>query len=180
MANDTPQGEVLKGNITVDILAEALRRVADPTVNERLRLQERPDVKQLRRVECQSPSGGRFVAVIADSKTFTDYGRVIALEDYKYPHSDEAEFAGLPTHKAAIFQWGRGANVLLTGQNNIKLPQLTREAKQHLAMSTYIRDLKEYVGNQFQPHIQVADPITSSVVIPTEADLGTKSEPKKK
>lgn len=163
MAAENPP--VPAGNITVDVLAEALRRVADPSVNERIKLQERPDVKHLRRVPCQSPSGARFTAVIADSKTFTDFGRVISLEDYQYPHSEEIEYANLPCHKNATFNWGRGAQVLATGEHNVKLPMLTREAKQTLATMTWQRDLKEYVGQMFMAHIALPEPVTATVEV---------------
>ena len=158
------------------IVAEAMRQATNPKTNERLALQERPDVKKVRRVECLSPNtGGKFTAVIADSKTFNDYGRVVGIEDYKYPYSPEAEFCGLPVHKDAKFTWGNGpTNVLLMGQGGVRLPQLTRNAKQTLATMTYQADLREFVGKPFPPHIQIDAPVQATIETKTPAQSDAK------
>ena len=74
-------------SIQISDLANALRQVMDPTLKERLSLQERPPGAPHVRIPCVSPTGATFDAVVASSKAFPHFGRVRGLENYKYPET---------------------------------------------------------------------------------------------
>lgn len=121
-----------------DVMAEALRKALNPAMNERLALQERPPGQPHARIPCVSPTGARFVAVVAASKSHPKYGRVIKLEDYQYPE----------------IEWPQGMTVYMPDATGNLTTNLTPNAKQHLAVTTWQADLKRYVGQPFDPMIR--------------------------
>ena len=129
--------------ISVDVLAEALRKALNPTQNERLALQERPEAPEPERVACVSPTGARFTAVIAPSRTHPE-GRVVKLDDYLYPSNDILRACGYPCADGP-------ETFVLPG--NVMYPdghkdagKLTPDAKQYVWTSTYQADLRTFVG----------------------------------
>lgn len=130
-------------DISVDVLAEALRKALNPTQNERLALQERPEAPEPERVECVSPSGARFVAVIAPSRTYPQ-GRVVQLDDYRYPSNAILRACGYPCVDGPE-TFALPGNVLYPEKHE-SAGKLTPDAKQYVWTQTYQADLRAFVG----------------------------------
>lgn len=130
--------------ITAKVLAEALREAMNPTINERLALQERPtpEVEPVR-VKCVSPTGAHFTAIVVPSRAFPQ-GRVVKIEDYLYPASAALRAAGMSCVDGpdAITLSGN----LYYPQGHERAGRLTPDAKQHVWETTYQADLRDFVG----------------------------------
>jgi len=131
--------------ITAKVLAEALREAMNPTINDRLALQERPapEVEPVR-VACVSPSGAQFTAVVVPSRAFPQ-GRVVKIEDYLYPASAALRAAGMSCVDGPD-------TITLSGnlyypQGHERAGRLTPDAKQYVWETTYQADLRAFVGN---------------------------------
>jgi hypothetical protein len=138
----------MSNSISAETLAEAFRQAMNPSLNERLHLQERPPGAPHVRIPCVSPSGARFDAVVASSKTHPHFGRVRALENYRYP---ETFFFGERVGGAA-----QPSRVIdgKTREYDGKRLDLNPEQKMTLTRATWNRDLHEYVGKEFDVMIR--------------------------
>lgn len=157
--------------ITPDVLAEAFRQAFNPAVNERLHLQERPAGAPHVRIPCVSPTGARFDAVVASSKTHPHFGRVKALENYRYPETFffGERVGGEPVPSKVID--GK------TREYEGKRLELNSEQKQTLTRATWIRDIGEYVGKAFNPMIRAdLQPELDKLRQQLEAELAAKTE----
>jgi len=133
--------------IGVSELAEALRQAMNPTMQERLALQERPAAPELERVACVSPTGAQFDAVIAPSRTHPQ-GRVVKLENYRYPNNAVLRAAGYDcVDGPEVFSLP--GNVLYPDGHQ-SAGKLTPDAKQYVWTMTYQQDLRTFVGQSLQ------------------------------
>jgi hypothetical protein len=138
--------------ITATTLAEAFRQALNPALNERLALQEKPPGAPHVRIACVSPTGATFDAVVASSKTHPHFGRVKAIENYKYPpvwHFGEREHGGAPVMSEIIDGKTRRYQGAPT--------PLTADQKHNLTQGTWALDLKTYVGKGLDPMIIAAN-----------------------
>ncbi len=86
----------LVGNQAIDIatLAAALREAFNPSINERVSLETKPEGRLVVRIPCVSPTGARFVACIEEginARTGKREAIIRGLENYEYPWSPEME-----------------------------------------------------------------------------------------
>lgn len=137
-----------------NIMAEALRQAFNPAVNDRLQLGIRQPPQPEQHIECVSPSGAHFTARVVASREFPQ-GRVIGFVDgsYLYPPHPILKQKGFACHEGPEkFEWPRGMTVLITGGE--MNGQFTLDAKTYLTQTTWLRDLREYVGKGLDPFIR--------------------------
>ena len=155
-------------------LAEAFRQAFNPSTNERLQLQERPPGAPHVRIPCVSPTGARFDAVVASSKTHPHFGRVRGIENYRYPETFYfGERVGGVAQPSRVID-GK------TREYDGKRLELNNEQKMALTKATWNRDLLEYNGKEFdvmiradlQPQIaQIRRELEAKMQADTEAML---------
>lgn len=136
----------------IEIMAQAMRRSQNsPTQQEQFDRGYRAPKLPEEFVECISPSGATFTAVIVASKTYPA-GRVVRLTNYLYPSNDILRMIG--THACVegpqTWDWPVGMTVV-----DEVTHKLTPEANQLLAVQTWKRDLKEYVSKPLDVTIRV-------------------------
>jgi hypothetical protein len=137
------------------IIAEAMRQALNPTRNEALSLQERPPGKPERRVQCVSPSGATFTAVI-DEHPQMPLGRVVRLDEYRYPASQILRDAGYPTQDGPdAFAFPQGMTVRQPDASGRPTQSLSQDARRYVADRTHLADFRAYVGREFDPTISV-------------------------
>lgn len=158
-------------SITADVLAEALRKALNPAMNERLQLQERPPGAPHVRIPCVSPTGARFDAVVASSKTHPHFGRVRGLENYRYPETFYfGERIGGEAMPSKIID-GK------TREYDGKRLELNNEQKMTLTRATWNADLLAYVGKEFDVMIRAdIQPQIAKIKAELEAKLAAETE----
>ena len=160
-----------EGTITADVLAEALRKAMNPSLNERMKLQERPPGAPHVRIACVSPTGARFDAVVACSKEFPHYGRVRQLENYRYP---ETFFFGDRIGGEAVLSRVIDGKTRELGGKRI---DLNSEQKMTLTRATWNADLLRYVGKEFEPMIREdLQPEIAKIRARLEAEMAASTE----
>lgn len=159
-------------SIQISDLANALRQVMDPTLKERLSLQERPPGAPHVRIPCVSPTGATFDAVVASSKAFPHFGRVRGLENYKYPETfffGDRDGIGNAVPSKVID--GK------TREFNGKRQDLTPPQRMALTKATWNRDLATYVGKEFDVTIRLdLQPRIAEIRKQLEAEMAAKTE----
>lgn len=138
--------------ITPEVLAEALRILQNPGIQDRMAHTTRQPPVPETKIACVSPSGARFMAVVVASRTHPANGRVVRIEDYLYPPHPALLANGYACHDGAEFEFPRGMTVVF--QAGERRGQMTTDAKMFLTHSTWLADLARYNGREFDPTIR--------------------------
>jgi len=135
-----------------NIMAEALRQAFNPAVNDRLELGKRQPPLPEQSIECVSPSGAHFKAIVVASRTFPQ-GRVVRLDEYRYPPHPVLLKKDFPCHDGPEqFAWPQGMAILIEGGE--MAGHFTLDAKTYLTQTTFLKDLRDFVGKGFDPMIR--------------------------
>lgn len=138
--------------ISVETLTEALRQAFNPAIGDRMQQGVRQPPPPEQRVACVAPSGAHFDAVIVPSRTYPG-GRVVNLDNFRYPPDPHLLDAGYPCHEGPeTFEWPRGLEIVVPS-GEFK-GNLTLDAKRHLDQTIYPEDLRRYVGGPLDPFIR--------------------------